>query len=145
MGKTSYNFKMNFYKLLTLCICGYPLTNEYGVMGASLCYLLLSITGLVVWKFEIYKLLRVTVGDIMRLILLPLMCTLIPVMVVLCLDLTSFISSVGVFVASLGLGLTVYLFSGLVIERLAGVSFLKDLIGILRLLKPAYEIKRDNV
>jgi len=144
MGKTSYNFKMNFYKLLTLCICGYPLTNEYGVMGASLCYLILSITGLVVWKVEIYRLLRFTISDIMKLILLPSMCTFFAIISVLCLPLVFAISSVGAFVGAIALGISAYISVGTIAERTFGANFLQSVFDTFRILKADYGAKEGN-
>jgi len=143
MGETSFNFKVNFVKLLVLTIFIGPLVSYYGVIGASLSYLLLSLAGLIVWKLEIYKLLQLVIKDL-RCMVFPAVNTAIFVMVLLYLNLTLPIDQIGSFLGVLCLGSVLYFSVGLVIEKLTKVSFIQDLFKIVRLLKPAQGIKDED-
>lgn len=143
MGKTSFVFKINCVRLLALSICIYPLITCYGVTGASLCYLVLSLAGLVVWKFGIYKLIKFTLRDLNCLVY-PAINTLLVVIVLLYLDFMISIDQVSIFLGAICLGVMVYFSVGLIIDKLTRFNFFQDLIEIIHLLKPVQKVKEED-
>lgn len=143
MGKTSFVFKFNCVRLLALSICIYPLITRYGVTGASLCYLVLSLAGLAIWKFGIYKLIKFTLRDLNYLVY-PAINTLIVLIVILYLDFLIPITYASIFFWAICLSVMVYFSVGLMIDKLTSFNFFQDLLEIVHLLKPIQKVKEED-
>jgi len=144
MGKTVFNFKVNCIKLATLCVFAFPLIRHYGVTGASLCYLGLSLSAFILWKLEIYKLLKLTMKELYFLGF-PIINTVPFVIILLCFDSMIPIVDVSTFLGAVFLGGIVYFSTGLIIEKLTGSGPFKDLVEIIHLLKPTKKISKEHI
>jgi len=76
LGKPNFNFIINLTGFITLSIVIYPLVSKFHIIGASICYLLMAIMRLVIWKIEIYKLIELKLSDL-KVLLTPLIITII--------------------------------------------------------------------
>jgi len=140
MGKTSFNFKVSSVKVLVLAALIYPLITYYGVVGASLCYIALALAGLVVWKVEIYKLLKFTIRDLGCLIF-PILNTGIVVLACLYLDFVNSISHVSSLLAAICLTVLAFLSVGLAIDKIGKFGVYRDLINIGHVVYPKQRTK----
>ena len=134
MGKTSFNFMINFASLLTMSIFIYPLVTNYGVIGAALCFLIISVVNLIVWKIEISKLIGFNIRDL-NFILFPIINTVFVIIVI------SFLSSwvntynLGVFISTIVFGGVVYFSMAFIISRVTKFNYFQDILLIKQLIK----------
>jgi O-antigen/teichoic acid export membrane protein len=131
MGKTSYNLKVNSVKLGLFCLCVYPLVSYQGVIGASICYILLSIAAFIIWKIEIYKLIMVTLRDL-HCIVFSIMNTF--VLLIMLSYPCSWIKIDGItgFLFTTLFGVLVWVTTVIITDKLTGGKIFKELIQISR-------------
>jgi len=143
MGLTVFSFKIACVRSLVLAVLVFPLIKYYGVTGASLCYLVLSLAAFAVWKVEVYRLLKLTLAELYFLVL-PCVSTLVMVLALLCFGLMIPMKQASNILAALCLGVVVYFSVGLAIERLTNFGFLRDFVEIIRVLKPTHGITKER-
>jgi lipopolysaccharide exporter len=140
VGKTSFYLKYNCTSLIILSVSAYPLVRNYGVNGAALSYLAVSIAGFVLWKIEISKLIEFHIKDL-SCIFLPLINTMLVAVLVFYLNQWLSIDNYGEFIGAICLSVLVYLFIGFSVERVTGLYFFHDVMIIWRTLKPVQNNK----
>lgn len=139
MGKTVFNFKVNVVRLVVLGVVVYPLTTRYGVVGASLSYLLISLAALVVWKYEIYKLIKLAAGEL-RCLILPIATSSIVAFVLTLLMAHIPINTILLFLGVLCVGGLLYIGLTGLLARMTRQPIIDDVKQIVHLMKPSGRI-----
>jgi lipopolysaccharide exporter len=134
MGKTNLTFKVNYINLIVLSILVYPLVRHYGVNGAALCYLIMSIAGFFVWKIEISKLIGFRITDL-SCMLFSIFNTIFIVLMISYINHWLNIDHPGIFLCTIVFGVVVYFSIGFVVEKVTGLNFSHDVIETLHTLK----------
>lgn len=130
LDRTDFMFKLNFLKLLALIVIIYPLISSYKIIGAALCTFVLSIVGLFMWKAEITKLLKVTLKDI-KILLFPVLNTLIFVIIIYYIDRLFAINNVLKFMAAGVIAIVVYFALEIIVHKFTRFKVLDDFVGIM--------------
>ena len=133
MGKTKFNFKINCTSLIVMSIFIYPLITNYEVLGVSLCFLIISVAMLIVWKIEISKLLGFSMKDF-TFILHPIINTLIVMAAILFLENWVNVYHLGVFVSTIIFGCISYFAGAIIFDRLTSFKLLDELVAIIKIL-----------
>ena len=134
IGKTNFVFKLNSIKLIVLVTILFPLAVYYKTTGIAVCYLILSLVGLFIWKLEISKVLKVTAKDMFFLIF-PLTATLVFVAMIYGINLLAPISRYDRFFFSVSLAIAVYFCCGLMVHKFTRYKVFSEVFEVLRALK----------
>jgi O-antigen/teichoic acid export membrane protein len=143
MGKTNFVFKLHLAKLIIMSIVIYPLITRYGVLGVCLCYLSMALTGLLVWKVEINKLLNVRLRD-MSCLIYPIIGTLC-FSAVLYLTNSSSITSLISFAGVVMMCIVIYGLLALAVHKFTDFKILREVFEIFFAFLQKTKIKTSTI
>tara|TARA_B100000519_G_C14260974_1_gene447953 strand:- start:7561 stop:9048 length:1488 start_codon:yes stop_codon:yes gene_type:complete len=125
-GKTNFNFLMNSTHLLTTAIFIYPMIKNYGIAGAAICFLISSVFIFIVWKIEIFKLIRFDFLSL-KCIFIPFLSTTFVVLIKLLVESYVVLSDLVILLSTIGIGSILYVFIGILLEKITGIDFILSL------------------
>jgi len=135
-GKPAILTKISTYQLILMTIIIYPLISQWGIVGAGVATTIANLLSLVYGIFNILSITKHTIGELIKTLFIPVLCTAI--MIVAVWGLKPFLNRIPDLLAFMALvlgGTATYLTSITVLDRLfasnlhANMRYLKAKIG----------------
>ena len=131
LGKPNFNFIINLTGFITLSIVIYPLVSKFYIIGASICYLIMAIMRLIIWKIEIYKLIELKLSDL-KVLLTPIIVTFIYFLIIQYVNSIFVINNSFVLILSLIFSIFILMFLLFFCGKLINKNYYKEIYNFLK-------------